>query len=55
MAVLHSYEFDPKDLVTNMDFKGMDAGAQLRMREEVKKLRARVAELEKENEALKKK
>jgi len=39
---------DPKDLASNMDFKGMDPGAQLRMREEVKKLRARVAELEAE-------
>jgi len=44
---------DPKDLTTNLDFKGLDPAAQLKLRDEVKALKARVAELEKENEALK--
>jgi hypothetical protein len=46
-------DLDPKDLTTNLDFKGLDPAAQLKLRDEVKALKARVAELEKENEALK--
>ncbi|MCY3020367.1 MAG: ThuA domain-containing protein [Planctomycetota bacterium] len=46
-------DLDPKDLKSNLDFKGMDVGSQVKMRNEVKALRARAAELEKENAELK--
>ncbi len=44
---------DPKDLAHNLDFKGFDLATQLKLREEVKSLKARLAEVEKENQALK--
>lgn len=47
-------DLDPKDLTNNLDFKGLDVGTQLKLREEVKTLRTRVTELEKENATLKK-